>query len=394
MRTKKTIRLIIGVFILTATISGGWSTKSAYAACATPTAAAGALEWFVADLKFKYCDGTNWNFLGTGGLWTLNGANAYYSTGNVGIGVTNPVVAMDVNGSIRMGSSGATCNSTYEGTMRFNSTTDQVQVCDGTAWKSIAGTAVSSCALTEYTTPGNYSYTVQAGCTNLQIEAYGAGGGAANAGQGGGGGGSSRVDNGGTTLALGGGGGGGSYDTSTDVGGGGGGGYGKKVSTITAGTNLTVVVGGGGQNGCTSTGGPGGSPSGGTGGNTANGGDSTYGGAGGGDQTYRGGSSTHGGGGGGGTSVSNSASTTTNGGAGATDPGNLPCGATTNGGTCGGIGEGGGGGYGIGDVALQGLAGDQFGGGTAANGGPGTGATDGPACPTGGGNGKVVIRPL
>ncbi len=106
----------------------------AQAACATPTASAGALEWFVADLKFKYCDGTNWNFLGAGGLWTQNGSNVYYSTGNVGIGVTNPVVAMDVNGSIRMGSSGATCNSTYEGTMRFNSATDQVQVCDGTAW--------------------------------------------------------------------------------------------------------------------------------------------------------------------------------------------------------------------------------------------------------------------
>ena len=53
----------------------------AFAACATPTANAGALEWFTADTKFKYCDGTNWIVIGSAGLWTLNGTDIHYAHG-------------------------------------------------------------------------------------------------------------------------------------------------------------------------------------------------------------------------------------------------------------------------------------------------------------------------
>lgn len=369
----------------------------AYAACAAPVANAGALEWFTADTKFKYCDGTNWTTIGSSGLWTLNGSDVYYTTGNVGVGWTNPVVALDINGGLRMGDSNTACNATYEGTLRYSSA-NKIDFCDGTAWVSIAGTPIPGCTAQEYTTPGSYGYVVVAGCEDLLIEAYGAGGGAGyyggSGGNGGGGGGSSRVDNSTpTTLALGAGGGGGGVD-STDfvLGGGGGGGFGQKIVTLTPGDNLTIIVGNGGQSGCFTTGGPGGSPSGGTGGNLGVGGTSTYGGGGGGDNSYSGGNSTYGGGGGGG-SAANNTSSTTYGGAGGADEDNT-CGTSTNGGSCGGVGEGGGGGAGLGDIALQGLSGDRYGGGTAANGGPGTGAAPNTSCPTAGGNGKVVIRPL
>ncbi|MGZ9108440.1 MAG: PE-PGRS virulence associated protein [Micavibrio sp.] len=387
------------IFLALFFLSGSFLFSSqAHAACATPTANAGALEWFTADTKFKYCDGTNWIVVGSAGLWTLNGSDIHYTPGNVGVGWTNPVVALDINGGLRMGDSSTVCNATYEGTLRYSSA-KKVDFCDGTNWISIAGTAVPSCALQEYTTPGSYGYTVVAGCEDLMIEAYGAGGGGGYSnlgGQGGGGGGSSRVDNSTpTTLALGAGGGGGGIDSAfpVTVGGGGGGGYGQKIVTLTAGDNLTIIVGGGGQSGCGSTGGPGGSPSGGLGGNSGVGGTSTYGGGGGGDNAQRGGISTHGGSGGGGDNANNSAATTTNGGAGGADV-NYPCGVSTNGGSCGGMGEGGGGGAGLGDIILQGLSGDSYGGGAAANSGPGTGAAANTSCPTAGGNGKVVIRPL
>ena len=374
--------------------SGGFLyTPPAFADCTAPAAASGSLEWFTGDLRFKYCNGTTWTDLGTGGLWTLSGTDVVYTAGNVGIGLTNPAVALDVNGSVRMGDSGLTCGPAYDGTLRYNTTTKTIDYCDGTDWKAIAGTTVSACALQEFTTPGNYSYTVVAGCETLMIEAYGAGGGGANYSQGGGGGGSSRVEDGAAVLqALGGGGGGGGYDTSV-IGGGGGGGYGRKIATFTAGQTLNIFVGGGGESACTSTGGVGGSPSGGTGGNTSAGGNSTYGGGGGGDTSRPGGSSTYGGGGGGGNATSNASSTTTYGGAGGTDY-DFACGTSTYGTTCGGLGEGGGGGYGIGDVALQGLAGDKNGGGTAANGGSGRGANPSSYCPMTGGHGNVIIRPI
>ena len=365
----------------------------AQAACATPTANAGSLEWFTADSKFKYCDGTNWTNLGAGGLWTLSGANVVYTAGNVGIGYANPAVALDVNGSIRMGDSGLTCNGTYDGTLRYNATNKTIDFCDGTSWKAIAGSTISTCAMQEFSTPGNFSFTVVAGCTTLVIEAYGAGGGGAANGQGAGGGGSSRVEDGSAVIqALGGGGGGGGFDNNA-VGGGGGGGYGKKTATYTVGQTLNVYVGGGGQGGCSVTGGPGGPPSGGTGGNSADGGNSTFGGGGGGDQVRRGGTSTYGGSGGGGTGTTNAGATTTYGGPGGADF-DYPCGVSTYGSTCGGFGEGGGGGYGMGDIALQGMAGDMYSGGNAANGGPGTGQFGGATCPSAGGNGKVVIRPI
>jgi hypothetical protein len=382
------LRTVLGAGAALCAFSG-----TALAACNTPTAPAGALEWFTADTAFRYCDGGTWQLIGSGGLWTQNGTDLYYTAGSAGIGVTDPASKLEVNGSIKLGDEGAGCSGTTEGALRYVAASKTVDFCDGTDWRQMGGQAISTCAIAEYTSAGDFSYTILSGCETIQIEAYGAGGGAGRSGYGAGAGGSSRVETvvGNTVLALGGGGGGGGSG-SVD-GGGGGGGYGKATVTLTAGDNLLVVVGSGGQNGCNGAGGPGGSPTGGGGGNAANGGNSTYGGAGGGFYGYRGGNSTYGGGGGAGYNTSNSSSTTTEGGAGGADP-TKACGTSTNGGACGGVGEGGGGGRGLGDIALTGLSGDRYGGGQAANGGPGDGAAIGSYCPNGGSAGKVVIRPM
>lgn len=324
-----------------------------------------------------------------------NGANIYYTSGsgNVGVGTATPAVKMDINGSIRFGNAGLTCSGgSNKGVLRFNTAESSIEFCNGTAWVSAAGPAVSSCATQIFTGPGEYNYKVLAGCQTVMIEAYGAGGGGAYNNDGGGGGGSSRVENaGGTILALGG---GGAYQPYFGFhGSGGGGGYGKKIITLTTGDNLKVIVGQGGQNGCSNYAGAGGNPNGGTSGTNSNGGASTFGGSGGGDYNYRGGNSTHGGVGGA-SNTSNASISTTNGGAGGSGIVSSGCSTTTTGGLCGHLAEGGGGGGGLGDIVLPGLAGDDVAGGYAANGGPGIGAVGGVGCPTRGGNGQVTIRPM
>lgn len=54
---------------------------------------------------FYYWNGTSWIKLATGatGQWITNGTSIYYSTGNVGIGVTAPAEPLEVNGNIKIG---------------------------------------------------------------------------------------------------------------------------------------------------------------------------------------------------------------------------------------------------------------------------------------------------
>ena len=57
----KTITLSLFLFALTV------FTPKAFADCTTPAAAEGALEWDTTAKKFKYCDGTSWNLIDSGG---------------------------------------------------------------------------------------------------------------------------------------------------------------------------------------------------------------------------------------------------------------------------------------------------------------------------------------
>lgn len=58
--------------------------------------------------------------------------------GKMGIGTAAPVAKLDVSGSIRMAYDATTCNSSFKGTMRFSSTDNIFEMCDGTSWNTIA----------------------------------------------------------------------------------------------------------------------------------------------------------------------------------------------------------------------------------------------------------------
>ncbi|MBC7419141.1 MAG: prepilin-type N-terminal cleavage/methylation domain-containing protein [Bdellovibrio sp.] len=78
----------------------------------------------------------------TDGFWQIgvpNPNDIYFSAGNVGIGTTSPAATLDVNGSIRPGSSATVtaCGmgaANGEGTMRYNYGTHKMEYCDGTTW--------------------------------------------------------------------------------------------------------------------------------------------------------------------------------------------------------------------------------------------------------------------
>ena len=64
------------------------------------------------------------------------------TSGSVGIGSISPVTKLDVNGTLRVGNGGETCNATLSGAIRFNS--PNVEYCDGAAWTVVTAGAGSS----------------------------------------------------------------------------------------------------------------------------------------------------------------------------------------------------------------------------------------------------------
>ena len=78
-----------GTGAIAAAIAAGILTVSAaaYAACTSPAAAAGAIEWFSATTQYKLCDGTNWNVIELDtanlGACTTSAAREYDTSSNV-----------------------------------------------------------------------------------------------------------------------------------------------------------------------------------------------------------------------------------------------------------------------------------------------------------------------
>ena len=133
-----------------------------------------------------------------------------YIQDKLGIGRSSPVVPLDVNGTIRIANSGEVCQAVTEGAVRYNSSTQVLQLCDGTNWRTITLSSPPSTKrifLTSNTgTCGANCWTVPTdwNSSNNTIEVIGGGAGGglgsgnfATAG-GGGGGGYSKV----TNLAL------------------------------------------------------------------------------------------------------------------------------------------------------------------------------------------------
>jgi prepilin-type N-terminal cleavage/methylation domain-containing protein len=74
-------------------------------------------------------------------IWSRgSGSTINYSGGNVGVGTVTPGAALDVNGEIKIGSSGVVCDPAHEGQQRYNSTIKNMEFCNGTIWKAIGST--------------------------------------------------------------------------------------------------------------------------------------------------------------------------------------------------------------------------------------------------------------
>ena len=124
-------------------------------------------------------------------LGVTNGATI---GGKLGIDTASPVVALDVNGSVKIGNGGEACQSVSEGVVRYNVTTHAPEYCNGTAWTAF--NAPPPLQVFTYTTPGAAAWTKPSSGSTVLIECWGGGGGGTAgspnlemAGNGGGGGG-------------------------------------------------------------------------------------------------------------------------------------------------------------------------------------------------------------
>jgi len=65
------------------------------------------------------------------------------STGPIrkGVGVATPQATLHINGETMIGNTGLTCAGTTEGSIRYNSTDKNIEVCDGTSWGAIVASA-------------------------------------------------------------------------------------------------------------------------------------------------------------------------------------------------------------------------------------------------------------
>ena len=109
----------------------------------------------IGTISFQSQTGTEWARIwstppasGTGELFmsTRGSTDPYLminSSGNVGIGTTDPAVKLDVAGGIsasagvKVGTVSSNCNSSRSGTMRYNSNSKIMEYCDGSNWTAV-----------------------------------------------------------------------------------------------------------------------------------------------------------------------------------------------------------------------------------------------------------------
>jgi hypothetical protein len=79
---------------------------------------------------------------------TPSGTGFTIINSSVGLGVSSPVARLDVAGEVKFGNTSSSCNSINEGQQRYNSSTKNMEFCNGTAWTAYGvsgGTGRTSC---------------------------------------------------------------------------------------------------------------------------------------------------------------------------------------------------------------------------------------------------------
>lgn len=99
--------------------------------------------------------------------WKANG-NAYFNSGNFGIGTTAPTQKLDVNGNARFRSIGTTTTSTVLGVTSDGTLTTNVSITGGATWKGGWNASTNTPALSDATGTNGWWYKVTvAGTQNL-----------------------------------------------------------------------------------------------------------------------------------------------------------------------------------------------------------------------------------
>jgi len=63
--------------------------------------------------------------------------------GNVGVGVQAPASKLDVDGDVRVGSTGTACTNANKGAIRYNNAVNSLEYCEGTTWSQILSNSCS-----------------------------------------------------------------------------------------------------------------------------------------------------------------------------------------------------------------------------------------------------------
>jgi hypothetical protein len=71
--------------------------------------------------------------------WNNNADNIFKSTGRVGIGTSSPQTTLHVAGEIKIGNTVSACNTSTEGSVRYNGSTKKMEYCDGSSWSELGG---------------------------------------------------------------------------------------------------------------------------------------------------------------------------------------------------------------------------------------------------------------